>query len=291
MSQILLSLYVGISYGIRLNSPEGDGAFVRQTDEQEGSHKTLHQIIGNLKFGQDCPQKEAPKVAVCLVGLSRHFASPKQTEYINSMLLKPIQDAGARGITRSQPDVFVHMKLGDSKNVAPTREASNHGQGNKREWVVQSAKEVGATDVVIEEEYGPVVGRQNLTNPGCFHPHGGEHGLKSIMSYWKSINGCLEMISKTESSLNEKYDHVIHARPDISEFDSSKEVTQNAVQCSTSLFVRDSMSFQTRDAFEISGNNWYEQFQNAHPSMCSMKSSAETMHKANANKVGGRYIR
>jgi hypothetical protein len=274
-------------------SAEADYEIHYEMDELMGS-KTLHSIIGNLKFAQDCPTT-SPKVALCIVGMSRYFANPKQVQYFQTMMLEPLKAAGARGLASEKPDVFVHTKLGNVGPTARTRQEASHDKRNTRDNVMASVQEIGAVAYVVEDGTGPVLGRANLTNKNCFHPHDGGHGagygLLAAMSYHKSMNGCLELIKNAEAQHNETYDFVIHSRPDTSEIDHSKDTTKNAVQCQTSLIIRDSMSYHPRRNFDVFANVWNDQFQNPHPSQCGMSASQEHFVSEAVHKIHGRYIR
>jgi len=234
--------------------------------------KTLGAIVGSCSFGTGCPNHKAPSVAVCIAGLSRRFASSKQTAYINSRLLQPIKAAGAIGLTRLEPDVFVHTKLGGYPTVATDRESSSHDASNTMNNVLLAAKEIGAVNSVIEDGWGSAHDREKLGNPSCFHPHGPVEG---VMSYFFSINGCLQQIKKVEEETGTKYDFVIHTKPDTSEIEPITEHITAAIQCEKSMYVRDAMSYQTRAAFEVYANVWNDQFKNPNPSMCRMQESNE----------------
>lgn len=242
----------------------------------------------NLTFGKSCPNEAAPKVAVCFAGMSRSFASPEQAAYINTMLLKPIRDAGGHGLVGTPPDVFVNTRLGKVTGHSKTPKSrdwtdkdykngtdyanqtmiqrladSMHANANKREFVEESIKEIGAVDFVIDnyadEEIRNPINKQNKKR--CFAhmaPWTVDHGL----SYFKDMFGCLTMIRKAENTTNQKYDAVVVSRTDTWEIDKKKERTLRAIQCKHSLFVRDSMSYQTRASFEIFGNYLNDQFLN-----------------------------
>lgn len=251
--------------------------------EDEKKHeKTLAKIIGDAKFGNGCPNSTAPSVAVCIAGLSRRFASSHQTAYLKSNLLEPITNAGAVGLTRSEPDVFVHTKLGAYPTLATDRDSSSHDKANTMDNVMESVREIGAVDYVVEEGWGSAHSRQKLGNPQCFHPHGPVEG---VMSYYFSINQCLQQIKKVEEKTGKKYDFVIHTKPDSGEVERDRKIIVAAVQCKRSMFVRDAMSYQTRAAFDIFGNIWNDQFQNPHPSMCNMHESFEHFRSDAVNKM------
>jgi hypothetical protein len=240
--------------------------------ESMKKQKILAKIIGDAKFGNGCPNSTAPSVAVCIAGLSRRFASPKQPAYLKSRLLEPMINAGAIGLTRSEPDVFVHTKLGGYPTLATDRESSSHDKANTMDNVMESVREIGAVDYVVEEGWGSAHSRQKLGNPQCFHPHGPVEG---VMSYYYDSNQCLQQIKKVEEKTGKKYDFVIHTKPDTREIEPDSKIIVAAVQCKRSMFVRDAMSYQTRAAFEIYGNIWNDQFANRNPSMCKMKDSFE----------------
>ena len=57
-----------------------------------------------------CPNRPPPRVAHCVVGAARTFATDQAALSLRHHL---IEDFGGRGLTSSAPDVFFHMKLVD----------------------------------------------------------------------------------------------------------------------------------------------------------------------------------
>lgn len=275
---LILSLASGLKFSKINEAPEFE-------KDEESKPKSLGQLLGDLSFGQGCPNSKAPTVAVCIAGLSRRFAHPAQTAYLNSALLQPIKDAGAIGLTRGHPDVFVHTKLGAYPGVAQTRDAADHGLSNTMENVVAAAKEVGAVDYVIEEGWGSAHSREQLANPSCFHPHG---AIEGVMSYYYSIHGCLEQIKKVEEEKGQRYDFVIQLRPDNHVLDEDKQHMVTGIQCKKSMYVSDGLAYQTRAAAEVYGSVWNDQFQNANPSLCSMKEQNEQFTRDAAQRINSK---
>jgi len=247
--------------------------------------KVLSTIIGDSQFGTNCPDSASPKVAVCFAGLSRRFVAPSQVEYFKSTLLEPIKASGAKGLKNAEgADVFVHTKCGNFSTVAKTRSESGHDVSNPKEFVEATVRELGAVDSVVEEGWGDSFSRSKLGNPSCFHPHG---PVEAVMSYFKSINGCLDLINKTETSLGQKYDFVIFSRPDHQEVEGNHELLKRAIQCDESFYIRDAVSYNTRAAWDTFANIWNTQFQSLHPSMCKMHSSYETFVQKTVSAIPG----
>ena len=57
-----------------------------------------------------CPNRPPPRVAHCVVGAARTFATDQAALSLRRHL---VEDFGGRGLTSSAPDVFFHMKLVD----------------------------------------------------------------------------------------------------------------------------------------------------------------------------------
>lgn len=239
-----------------------------------GHHKkTLAQLSSGLSFGLNCPNPKAPKLALCVAGLSRSFVSTSWTSMYKEQILQPVAAAGCVGLTRTDPDVFVHVKLGGFDHIASDREHSGHNLANKMEYALKAVQEINASDFVIEEGWGDAHDRQKLGNPSCFHPHGSVEG---VMSYYRSILGCLNLIKKAENDTGAKYDVIMFSRPDEADiFGTEQEYKIRSIQCSKSLFAGDAKSYQTRAAFEIYGNIYNDQFANPHPSLCGMNQNYE----------------
>jgi hypothetical protein len=225
-----------------------------------------------LSFGAGCPNPQQPKLAVCVAGLSRSFVSSETTSRFVNQLLKPAIEAGAVGITRKEPDVFVHIKLGE----------------NSKDKAVEAVAAVHTTDSQIEDG-SALESRSNLGNPSCFHPHWSGGSIESLMSFYKSIHGCYKLLTDAEQKSGAKFDHVIFMRPDhlwatsteghgpkTMSFGGADHIS-NRIQCSKSIFAADLYSFQTRAAFEHYGKIWEDQFANPNPSFCNMTGRNEQM--------------
>lgn len=298
MRSCALFLIFGFASGLKFSKTSQEPEFSYDLEEDTNPKKTLGKIIGNCSFGKACPNAKAPSVAVCIAGLSRRFVHPQQCQFINSMLLQPIEAAGAVGLNRSKPDVFVNVKLGGYPNVALDRNSTLLLQGgsisNVRENVMAAAEDVGAVNTVVEDGWGAGADRKKLENPSCFRS--GHSPVEGVMSYFRSMYGCLQQMEDEEKKTSKRYDFVIQMRPDTNEIETQKEITVAAVQCEKSMYVRDAVSYQTRAAFNVYANVWNDQFQNKNPSMCHMKASNEHFTMDAAAKINqmvgpAQYIR
>lgn len=297
MRRCNLLLVLELASGLKFSKTSIEPEFSKDLEDDGNPKKSLGRIIGNCSFGKGCPNTTAPSSAVCIAGLSRRFVHPQQCQFINSMLLQPLQAAGAVGLNRPKPDVFVNVKLGGYPNVAHDRNSAPWNSGyfsNTRENVLAAAEDVGAVSSVIEDGWGGAADRKKLGNPSCFQS--GHSPIEGVMSYFRSMYGCLQQIEDEEKKYGKQYDFVIQIRPDTNEIEDQKEITVAAVQCEKSMYVRDAVSYQTRAAFDVYANVWNDQFQNANPSMCHMKASNEHFTMDAAAKINqmvgpAQYIR
>lgn len=276
MRNIVLLLALELAAGLRRKKVDPQAELNRNVmREEEQKGRVLGMMLDGCEFGKGCPNSKAPSVAVCVAGLANSFPHPQQVQSIKSMLLQPIKEAGAIGLNRSEPDVFVHTKEGAYPTIAKAREQAAHHVSNTKENILAAAKDIGAVDVVVEEGWGKAHDRSVLANPSCFHPRNPSHTIESIMSYHYDIHGCLEQLKKVEQKIGKQYDFVIQLRPDTVEIDPSPAKIIKAIQCEKSMYVRDAVSYSTRAGFEVYGNLWINQFQNPNPSMCKETGSAE----------------
>lgn len=289
----LFLIFLQLASGLRVRVPKANAGPLYYSIPTEGLElskgqgenpkKSLAAIIGNAQFGKGCKNEKAPRVAVCLAGLSRRFVASEHVAYLIEKLLMPMKESGASGlIDGSSPDVFVHTKLGGYPEVATDREMSAHHVSNTKANVLTAAKEIGAVAVVAEDGWGAITSRSQLGNPSCFHPHGAVEG---VMSYFYSMHGCLEQIQTREKETGKMYEFVVQSRPDTVEIETNANHIKNSLQCEQSFFLRDSMAYATRAAFESYANTLKTQFENPKPSLCGMSQSNEYFTKMAAKEI------
>lgn len=263
-----------------------------QTDEEKRyipprtpdiTHKRLQRAVAGLEYGLGCNTSNL-KVGVCIAGLARKFATSEWSSHFRSELIEPIYELGARGLsTNARPDIFADVTLGEG-NVTESREDSGHDIAGKREYVLETLKELNATSFLIEEGNGPGYNHSSLGDPSCYAPLSELSGR--YMSYFHSISGCYSLLEKNEKASGSKYDIVMFFRPDAEIF--QREGYVKSVQCTKSLFITDHFSIQQRSHAHVFGNIWDDEFANPAPPLCHRnKLTGETIVQHAISKMEG----
>jgi len=228
----------------------------------------LQTILDSISFGQGCPDRNHPKLAICVHGLSKGFIAPDHVKNFENNLMKLVQDAGAVGITRNKPDIFVDLHMG----------------GDSVEVAEEVMKTMQATKFSVNPGFGGAsmadLGNQCWASLAARGDHRG-HPVEHTLNQYKSLGGCYQMVKDAEQqSSGRKFDVVITMRPDhmwmnesSAEFSAMNSVPKSVrvhsfgqgllnmpdkIQCEKSFFKRDHISVQTRAAFEMYGRIWLD---------------------------------
>ena len=152
-----------------------------------------------------CPNRPPPRVAHCVVGAARTFATDQASL---SLLHHLVMDFGGRGLTSSAPDVFFHMKLVDD---APK---------SQKEWAFKQLDARGSAAMEVCRQacrFQPrAVTLINASHSGPAAPAAMERCFRSgffakpenrarAVSQWHGFAACLAMVEASEATARATY--------------------------------------------------------------------------------------
>lgn len=165
-----------------------------------------------LQLEREKPEQDQT-VAWCIVGLSRTFPDPKVHNSLHTFL----QETGGVGIVNKKgPDVFAYMSLSDHVSYVYRK-----GVNNSKSDVLAALKAVGSvrsqiienpTDVVNETLGDHVEHLDECFSDGFWKLR---HRMVGSINQILHMQSCVDMIIEEEKQLQQKYDIVVLARPDL----------------------------------------------------------------------------
>ena len=156
-----------------------------------------------------CPNRPPPRVAHCVVGAARTFATDQAALSLRHHL---VEDFGGRGLTSSAPDVFFHMKLVDdvpkSQKEWAFKQLSVRGGAVCRQACRFAPR---AVTLLNASHSGPAAAGRCLRSGFFAKP---ENRARAV-SQWHGFAACLDMVEAREAAAGSTYDVVVLARPDL----------------------------------------------------------------------------
>ena len=154
-----------------------------------------------------CPNRPPPRVAHCVVGAARTFATDQAALSLRHHL---VEDFGGRGLTSSAPDVFFHMKLVDdvpkSQKEWAFKQLSVRGGAVCRQACRFTPR---AVTLLNASHSGPAAAGRCLRSGFFAKP---ENRARAV-SQWHGFAACLDMVEAREAAAGSTYDVVVLARP------------------------------------------------------------------------------
>ena len=160
-----------------------------------------------------CPNRAPPRVAHCVVGAARTFATDQAAL---SLLKHLVEDLGGQGLTSPLPDVFFHMKLVDDQPKAQKEWAFKRLDSRDPSPVCRRACRFAPQAVTLlnVSHSGPAA---PAATARCFRSGfwANDHNRARAVSQWNGFAACHAMVAAREAAVGLAYDTVVIVRPDL----------------------------------------------------------------------------
>lgn len=228
-----------------------------------------------------------------------------------------------RGLQGSRPEVFMHLKLGDSPAKHQHHGSAFAGMPVGLDDVERAVHFIGASRYVVEHGEGPYVEkeepprhrgmsgrahfvenkalqRSSLGNRSCFDGwwYGTPNHLNRAMNEFYGVQSCFRMIEEAEQAAADggKYDMVMFVRPDIhwgyQNFEAQYQLNRTLAVPNRALFHYggDWFSLIPRSASNLYGNILQDYFLNPSPKGCNETRTEDLIRNNVMNDIEAKGI-